>query len=145
MLSSAVECSAALCSVHLFTQHWEMWLEWELGSQAGLSPVQCRPAVGAQRETHWLRGSLGPRCSEGTSKSWLPCGDRGCVLIVPVLVCSCVACSHYSRLELSQARRQSAAESSVGFPLRDVGSMESGCSREALQWAELRLFQAAQL
>ena len=73
------------------------------------------------------------------------CRARACVPIVPVLVCSCQASSHYFCLELSQARRQSATEGSVGLPLRDVRSLESGCSREALQWAELRLFQAAQL
>lgn len=94
-----------------------------------------------KRNSHWLRGSLGPRCSKGTIESWLPCRDRGCVLIVPVLVCSCLASSHYSRLELSQAQRQSAAESSVGFPLRDVGSLESvqGKHCSGLNWGCFRL------
>lgn len=95
----------------------------------------------------WDPGAANAPVRAGFSAVLLQGGGGGGegVAIVLVLVCSCQTSSHYSCLELSQAWRQSATEGSVGLPLRDVWSLESSCSREALQWAELRLFQAAQL
>lgn len=72
-------CCRVFCSsVHLFTQHWEMCLEWELGSQAGLGPVQRRPAVDAQRET--LTGcevAWDPGAGKAPARAGSPAGTGG--------------------------------------------------------------------
>lgn len=55
-----------------------MCLEWELGSQADLSPVQCRPAVDAQREI--LTGcevAWGPGAVKAAARAGSPAGTGG--------------------------------------------------------------------
>lgn len=55
-----------------------MWLEWEQGSEADLIPVQCRPAVDAQREfPTGCEVAWDPGAAKAPARAGSPAGTGG--------------------------------------------------------------------